>query len=80
VRYREALPIYRQIGARLGEANTLLSFGRLRRAQGQWSEARANLIEAERIYRTIGVDRWADVAAGEAAAVLALSDQSLSGP
>ena len=79
-RYHEALPIFREIGARLGEASILLSFGRLRRVQGQWSEATANLAEAERIYRTIGVERWADVAAGEAAAVLALSDQSTSRP
>jgi hypothetical protein len=34
----------------------------------------ANLAEAERIYRTIGVERWADVAAGEAAELKAQTE------
>lgn len=68
-RYHEALPIYRQIGDRLGEANVLLSLGRLRRAEGAWAEALANLGEAERIYRVLGMDRWAEVASGEATEV-----------
>jgi len=67
-RYERALALYRQIqiGDRLGEANTLLTQGRLARAMGELDRARAAYREAERIYRAIGRDRDAEQAAAEA--------------
>ena len=54
-RYHEALPIFRNIGDRLGEANTVL-----------WL---ANFSEAARVYRAIGIERWADIASNEGSAI-----------
>ncbi|HEX6384848.1 MAG TPA: hypothetical protein VF177_09275 [Anaerolineae bacterium] len=38
-RYEEALPIYRDIGARLGEANTILDIGYIQRDQEEYDES-----------------------------------------
>jgi tetratricopeptide (TPR) repeat protein len=65
-RYEAALPVYRQIGARLGEANTLLSLGRLNRATGDEAKARAALKQAADIYEAIGLEEWAQRARAEA--------------
>ncbi|NJL47434.1 MAG: hypothetical protein HC929_07995 [Leptolyngbyaceae cyanobacterium SM2_5_2] len=43
--------IYREVGARLGEANTLLGLGSL---QDEPQEAMAYFLEAQEIFRTIG--------------------------
>jgi Tetratricopeptide repeat len=37
--YTHALPIYRQIGARLGEANTMNTLGDIARRQARYGEA-----------------------------------------
>ncbi|MGH8932250.1 MAG: tetratricopeptide repeat protein, partial [Egibacteraceae bacterium] len=66
-RYEQALPIYRQIGDRLGEANTLVSRGRLAIASGQRARAVSEMTEAIRIYRSIGLNQWVEVFQAEAA-------------
>ena len=58
-RYEQALPIYRQIGDRLGEANALLSMGRLARETGDETQMKASLRQAESIYESIGLKDWA---------------------
>lgn len=53
--YEQALPIYRQIGDRLGEAGALWSQARLASARKRPAEASALFAEAERIYAAIGL-------------------------
>jgi len=56
-RYQEALPIFREIGHRLGEANTIQALGDLHRDQKDYDSALAHYGEAMLIYRDIG-DRY----------------------
>ena len=60
-----ALPIYRQIGARAGEANALLGLGRTLAGQGSPAAATA-LREAARVYDLLGRSDLAKVATREA--------------
>ncbi|MBM4424677.1 MAG: tetratricopeptide repeat protein [Chloroflexi bacterium] len=53
-RYEEALPIYRAIGAKLGEANCIQRLGDVHTALSELPEARARYEEALPIYRAIG--------------------------
>ncbi len=53
-RYEEALPIYKAIGARLGEANSLQSVGDVHRDLSELPEARGRYEEALPIYKAIG--------------------------
>lgn len=57
--FASALPIYRQIGDRLGEASVLYGAGQLALAIGQPAVARQRLLAAEEIYRAIGLAEWA---------------------
>ncbi len=52
--YDQALRIYRDIGARLGEADTLQSLGHAARIQGRYSDAIALYDQALPIYRETG--------------------------
>ncbi|MGH3752648.1 MAG: hypothetical protein ACRDRP_08125 [Pseudonocardiaceae bacterium] len=63
----QALLIYRQIGARLGEANTLVSRARLASATGERSHADAEMAEAIRIYTAIGLTERAETFRAETA-------------
>ena len=63
---REALTAYRTIGDRLGEANALLSLGRLASSKGERDVARSRLFEAAELYRDVGNTRWAGIAHQEA--------------
>ncbi len=49
--YEQALTIYREVGARLGEANTLLALGNLKENAAERLEA---FLAAQAIYETIG--------------------------
>jgi len=53
-RYAEALPIYRDIGSRLGEANCIKSLGDVHVSLAEYPQARARYAEALPIYRDIG--------------------------
>ncbi len=53
-KYEEALPLYRAIGARLGEANCIKSLGDVHVALSELPEARAKYEEALPLYRAIG--------------------------
>jgi tetratricopeptide (TPR) repeat protein len=53
-RYEEALPIYREIGARLGEANAITSLGDVARLQKDFGTAEAHYQTALGIYVDIG--------------------------
>ena len=54
-RYEAALPLYREIGARLGEANTLTAFGDLVFGRREWyAIARQQFEQAWSVYREIG--------------------------
>jgi len=66
--YEAALPIYRQIDARLGEANALTSLGRLKTRTADLAGARADYEAALPIYRQI------DDRLGEANALRSLGD------
>ena len=66
----DPLPIYRQIGDRRGEANCLLSIGRLARGAGDTATMRTAYEEAERIYTSIGLDDRARRAHEEASALV----------
>lgn len=62
-----ALPIYRKIGDRLGEANILVSRARLASAVGERGSAVSEMEEAVRIYTAIGLTEWAETFRAEAA-------------
>ena len=62
---REALVLYLTLGARLGEANTLMSIGRLAVAKGDGAEARDALSMSSSLYRSIGMDHWSTIAQQE---------------
>ena len=51
---RQALPIYRQIGDRLGEANAVQALGDVARMQARYEEATERYEQALPIYRQIG--------------------------
>ncbi|MGB9724387.1 MAG: tetratricopeptide repeat protein [Chloroflexia bacterium] len=53
-RYEEALPIYREIGTRLGEANCIKALGDLLAEQGEVERALPLLDQAEVLFRTLG--------------------------
>jgi tetratricopeptide (TPR) repeat protein len=53
-RYEEALPIYRQIGDRLGEANCMKALGDVHRMLDEYDSARVRYEEALPIFRQIG--------------------------
>jgi tetratricopeptide (TPR) repeat protein len=53
--YRQALPLYREIGDRLGEAHCLYSWGRLAASQQNLSAADEFFTEAAQIYESIGL-------------------------
>ena len=52
--YQQALRLFRQVGARLGEANTLAALGRLALHEGRDEEARRLLEQAVRLHEAIG--------------------------
>ena len=52
--YGQALELYRQVGARLGEANVLAVMGQLELIRGQSTQAKILLHEAVQIYEAIG--------------------------
>jgi len=66
VALEEALPIYRQIGARLGEANTLYQLGRLAMTARRWELAARFSTAAYEIYSAIGHAEWAERARQQA--------------
>jgi tetratricopeptide (TPR) repeat protein len=51
--YEQALPIYREVGSKLGEANTLQSQGDVERMQSQYEAAKSLYEQALTIYRDI---------------------------
>jgi tetratricopeptide (TPR) repeat protein len=53
-RYEAALPIYREIGARLGEANVYTGLGEADLAEENFASARERFERAQRIYHDIG--------------------------
>jgi tetratricopeptide (TPR) repeat protein len=53
-RYEQALPIYREIGSRLGQANAISSLGDVHYGLSQYQEARERYEQALPIYREIG--------------------------
>ncbi|MCB1022450.1 MAG: tetratricopeptide repeat protein, partial [Acidobacteria bacterium] len=53
-RYEDALPIYRNIGARLGEANCVKALGDVARRQARYQDAAQRYEDALPIYRNIG--------------------------
>jgi hypothetical protein len=63
----QALPIYRQIGDRLGEANTLVSRARLAIITGERADAGSEMAKAIHIYAAIGLTKWAEKFQAEAA-------------
>ncbi len=67
-RYEEALPLYRTIGDRVGEANCIKGLGDVHRLLAEYAAARGRYEEALPLYRTIG-DR-----VGEANCIQALGD------
>jgi len=67
-RYAEALPIYREIGARVGEANCIQSLGDVHLRLAEYGPARERYAEALPIYREIGARL------GEANCIQALGD------
>jgi tetratricopeptide (TPR) repeat protein len=61
-RFEDALPIYREVGARLGEANCIQSLGDIALACGDTEEARVNFQDALALYVSIARPRsmgWA---------------------
>jgi tetratricopeptide (TPR) repeat protein len=55
--YAQALGLFRAVGAKLGEANVLLSSGGLKRQEGNASGAQSDYESALNLYRLIG-DRY----------------------
>ena len=53
-RYEQALPIYREIGDRLGEANALFGLGDVHVKLAEYETARPYYAQAQPIYREIG--------------------------
>ena len=53
-RYEEALPLYRAIGAKIGEANCIKALGDVHNQLSELPEARARYEEALPLYRAIG--------------------------
>jgi tetratricopeptide (TPR) repeat protein len=70
VRYEEALPIYRAMGTRLGEANCIYSLGDVHHMLDEYPEARVRYEEALPIYRAMGARL------GEANCIRSLGDIS----
>nr|HID13233.1 tetratricopeptide repeat protein [Anaerolineae bacterium] len=75
-RYEEALPIYREIKDRLGEANTLTAFGDLSLAQEDYEAARDWFEQALSIYRQIGERHWRTYVAPRLATALLALDKT----
>ncbi|HET7476744.1 MAG TPA: tetratricopeptide repeat protein [Dermatophilaceae bacterium] len=72
VHYQKALSTYRDLGDRLGEANTLRSLADTARATGRYPDAQALLDQALPLYRDLG-DRL-----GEANTLKSLADTALA--
>ena len=53
-RYEQALPLFREIGARLGEANCITALGDVHRMLDEYNEARTRYEQAIKIYEQIG--------------------------
>jgi tetratricopeptide (TPR) repeat protein len=70
-RYEEALPLFRQIGSVLGEANCIQSLGDIALRRSQHDEARARYEEALPLYRQVGS------VLGEANCIRSLGDIAL---
>jgi len=70
-RFEEALPLYRQAGSVLGEANCIRSLGDIALARSEHEAARARFEEARPLYRQVG-----DVL-GEANCIQGLGDIAL---
>jgi tetratricopeptide (TPR) repeat protein len=75
-RYEAALPIYRDIGARVGEANTFTSLGELELAEQHIAEARSWYERALLIYREIGDRHWRSYIAPRLAATLLAASET----
>ncbi len=71
-RYIEALPIYREIGDRLGEANCIQAVGDLQLQWAEYGSARQQYEAALQIYQAIKAQLW------EANSLKALGDVSLA--
>jgi len=71
-RYEAALPLYRDIGARLGEANCISSLGDVHRMLAEYALARQRYEAALPLYRDIGARL------GEANTLTAFGDLSLA--
>jgi tetratricopeptide (TPR) repeat protein len=67
-RYEQALPIYQDIGARVGEANCIKSLGDVHRMLSEYDEARQRYEQALPIYQDIGAR------VGEANCIKSLGD------
>ena len=63
----QALPIYRQIGDRHGEANILVSRARLAITTGRRADAVSEMTEAIHIYTAIGLTKRAETLQSEVA-------------
>ncbi|MFE7722115.1 tetratricopeptide repeat protein, partial [Nocardia rhizosphaerihabitans] len=58
--YEQALQLYRELGDRLGTANSIIGTARVSVAQRQYESARSLYREAGRIYRALNITSWAD--------------------
>jgi len=54
-RYEQALPVYQEIGARLGEANCQLGLGDVAKGEKSWDQAGQFYQTALAAYRGIGI-------------------------
>jgi tetratricopeptide (TPR) repeat protein len=74
-RYEAALPLYREIGDRLGEANSLTAFGNVALIEEDFTTARERFEQAWDIYREIGDRHWRTYVAPRLARALLALDQ-----
>jgi tetratricopeptide (TPR) repeat protein len=71
-RYEEALPLYRQVGSVLGEANCIQRLGDIALRRSDYGEARRRYEEALPLYRQVGS------VLGEANCIQSLGDIALA--
>jgi tetratricopeptide (TPR) repeat protein len=74
-RYEQALPLYQQIGAKVGEANAHTGLGDLARANQEWETAQSEYGLALTIYRQIAARVGQTYVAGHLSEVLAALGQ-----